>query len=86
MTTAPNLIVLAGFLPEFQIGATVRLKSGSPTMTVTAVEDRHVEVHWFEGDVGMQKIFPVAALKAISKSRREQDETVCGRSSQDKAG
>ena len=59
----PNLVLLQGFLPPFQIGATVRLKSGSPKMTVTAVQDGHVEVQWFEGEVAKQKILPVAALQ-----------------------
>jgi uncharacterized protein YodC (DUF2158 family) len=63
MTSAtPNLTVLAGFLPQFKIGATVRLKSGSPELTVTSVENNYAEVHWFEGDNARQKILPVAAL------------------------
>jgi uncharacterized protein YodC (DUF2158 family) len=60
-----NLVLLKDFLPPFQIGSTVRLKSGSPTMTVTAVQDGHVEVQWFEGDIAKQKIYPVGALNPV---------------------
>lgn len=59
----PNLVLLKDFLPPFKIGATVRLKSGSPMLTVTAVQDGHVEVQWFEGTEAKQKIYPVAALQ-----------------------
>jgi len=58
-----NLILLKDFLPPFRIGSTVRLKSGSPMLTVTAVQDGHVEVQWFEGTEAKQKIYPVAALQ-----------------------
>lgn len=61
----PNLVLLKDFLPPFQIGATVRLKSGSPTLTVTAIKDGFAEVQWFEGEIGKQKIYPVGALKAV---------------------
>lgn len=69
--TIPNLIVLEGFLPRFKIGATVKLISGSPLLTVTAVKDGHVEVQWFEGDIAKQKIYPVAALQVAQRRRRE---------------
>jgi uncharacterized protein YodC (DUF2158 family) len=65
------LIVLRDFLPPFKIGATVRLRSGSPLMTVTAVENGHVEVKWFEGLSAKQTIFPVGALIAGRKRRQE---------------
>lgn len=68
----PNLVLLQGFLPPFRIGATVRLKSGSPLMTVTAVQEGHVEVQWFEGDIGKQKIFPVSALQMDTRKRRHE--------------
>jgi len=67
MSTAPNLTLLEGFLPVFKIGATVKLKSGSPEMTVTASEGTHVEVQWFEGPEPRQKILPAAALIASRK-------------------
>ena len=62
----PALVLLKDFLPPFQIGATVRLKSGSPTLTVTSVQGAHVEVQWFEGTNAKQKIYPVAALREVS--------------------
>ena len=62
--TISNLVLLKDFLPPFRIGATVRLKSGSPMLTVTAVQDGHVEVQWFEGTEAKQKIYPVAALQS----------------------
>lgn len=61
--TQPALVLLRDFLPPFRIGATVKLKSGGPTMTVTAIQHGHVETQWFNGVDAMQKIYPVAALK-----------------------
>ena len=61
----PNLVLLKDFLPPYRIGATVRLKSGSPVLTVTAIQDLHVEVQWFEGQVAYQKIYPLAALRPV---------------------
>lgn len=66
----PKLIVLDGFLPKFKVGATVRLKSGSPMLTVTAEHHGHVEVQWFEGTEAKQKIYPVAALQEARKRRK----------------
>ena len=63
----PALVLLKDFLPPFQIGATVRLKSGSPLLTVTSVQDGHVEVQWFEGTNAKQKIYPVSALRECSR-------------------
>jgi uncharacterized protein YodC (DUF2158 family) len=64
-----NLILLEGFLPPFRIGATVRLKSGSPLLTVTAVQEGHAEVQWFEGTAAKQKIYPVGALQVTRRKR-----------------
>lgn len=61
-----NLVLLKDFLPPFEIGATVRLKSGGPAMTVTAIHDGYVEVQWFEDQQARQKIYPVAALSRIN--------------------
>jgi uncharacterized protein YodC (DUF2158 family) len=66
--SVPNLVVLDGFLPQFKIGTTVKLKSGSPDMTVTAINSHWAEVQWFEGDNPKQKIFPMAALTRSRKS------------------
>lgn len=66
----PNLVLLKGFLPQFKIGAIVRLKSGGPIMTVTAIQDGHVEAQWFNGDIAMQKIYPVGALNPARRRRR----------------
>lgn len=66
----PNLVLLSGFLPKFKVGATVRLKSGGPMLTVTATHHAHVEVQWFEGTDAKQKIYPVAALQEARKRRK----------------
>ncbi|NPU86567.1 MAG: DUF2158 domain-containing protein [Syntrophaceae bacterium] len=48
---------------EFKIGDVVRLKSGGPKMTVTAVHDNFVTAAWFawskkgEGDFPFDAIF-----------------------------
>jgi len=60
-----NLVLLKDFLPPFQIGDTVRLKSGSPTLTVTAFMEGFVEVQWFERGKAQQKIYPVRALVPV---------------------
>ena len=65
-----NLILLQGFLPPFRIGATVTLKSGSPLLTVTAMQDGLVEVQWFEGTEAKQKIYPVSALEETKRGRK----------------
>ena len=65
-----NLILLQGFLPPFRIGATVTLKSGSPYLTVTAIQEGHVEVQWFEGTEAKQKIYPVSALEETKRRRK----------------
>lgn len=70
MSQAAEIIVLEGFLPRFRIGATVRLKSGGPLMTVTAEKDGHVEAQWFEGEIAKQKIYPVAALQSAHRRRQ----------------
>lgn len=67
--TSP-LILLKDFLPPYQIGATVKLRSGSPLLTVTAITDGFVEVQWFETKVAKQKIYPVGALKPSKKRRK----------------
>lgn len=66
----PNLVLLTDFLPKFRIGATVRLKSGSPMLTVTATHHAYAEVQWFEGTEAKQKIYPVAALQEARKRRK----------------
>lgn len=66
----PNLVLLSGFLPLFAIGVTVKLNSGGPLMTVTAYQDCHVEVQWFEGETPKQKIYPVGALHHAKIRRR----------------
>jgi uncharacterized protein YodC (DUF2158 family) len=60
-----KLVLLKDFLPPFNIGDMVRLKSGSPPLTVTACIDGQVEVNWFEETIAKQKIYPVAALRKI---------------------
>jgi uncharacterized protein YodC (DUF2158 family) len=64
-----NLVVLRGFLPEFPIGATVRLKSGGPIMTVTAIQDRNIEVQWFEKGIGKQRIMPSLCFRRVVTRR-----------------
>lgn len=64
-SAATNLVLLKDFLPPFNIGDTVRLRSGSPLMTVTACINGQVEVNWFEDTIAKQKIYPVAALRKV---------------------
>jgi uncharacterized protein YodC (DUF2158 family) len=48
----------------FNPGDTVRLKSGGPLMTVTAVDDPRVYVTWFdESNKRHSEIFPAIALE-----------------------
>jgi uncharacterized protein YodC (DUF2158 family) len=62
-TVGVKLVLLKDFLPAFNIGDMVRLKSGSPLLTVTACIDGQVEVNWFEETIAKQKIYPIAALR-----------------------
>lgn len=59
----PNLVLLKDFLPPYPIGATVRLKSGGPLMTVTALSTSGlIETKWFEGETAKQNIYPIGAV------------------------
>lgn len=72
MTPASNLVLLKDFLPPFQIGATVRLKSGGPRMTVTAILGGHIETQWFEADGAKQRIYPIGALAPAGRKKNGQ--------------
>jgi uncharacterized protein YodC (DUF2158 family) len=67
----PNLVLLKDFLPPFRIGATVRLKSGGPVMTVTAIIDGHAETQWFEKTGAKQKIYPIGALSPAKRKKND---------------
>lgn len=59
-------------MSQFKIGDTVRLKSGGPIMTVTAVGDRlgtpTIWVSWFDGMKPANDTFPPDALKGAATS------------------
>lgn len=59
---------------SFEVGATVRLKSGSPLMTVRGVglgDGDVVECVWFQKGTSAPEIrlFPAATLEASSKKK-----------------
>lgn len=51
---------------RIEVGATVELKSGGPTMTVASIKDGTARCMWFRD--GVQKVggFPILALKTIT--------------------
>jgi uncharacterized protein YodC (DUF2158 family) len=49
-------------IAPFKPGDTVRLKSGSPAMTVVAVEGEPITCDWFEASKKHEDTFPAAAL------------------------
>jgi uncharacterized protein YodC (DUF2158 family) len=48
----------------FKVGDVVRLKSGSPQMTVTEARDGQVWTAWFIGAESKTGYFPAAAVEA----------------------
>ncbi len=50
---------------RFTVGTVVRLKSGSPDMTVLLVEGSMVVCRWFEGPALRQAVFPADMLTTV---------------------
>jgi uncharacterized protein YodC (DUF2158 family) len=52
---------------EFKVGETVKLKSGSPKMTITTVGERYgtptIWTTWFDGTKKLEGDFPPEALE-----------------------
>ena len=62
-------------MEQFQTGDVVRLKSGGPCMTITAIGDysgwtmspsHTVSCMWFEGQKKQETVFDVAILEKVS--------------------
>lgn len=62
-----NLLLFTKFEPKFQIGDIVRLKSGSPPLTVVACDSTEVQVHWYVGDSLNGANHPIQAVKAAGR-------------------
>ncbi len=60
----------------FAPGDIVQLKSGSPALTVVAVEGETVTVYWYADEVGefRSHMVPAVALEALDLSDFESDE------------
>ena len=63
-------------MEQFQTGDVVRLKSGEPCMTITALGDyagwtmspaHTASCMWFEGQKKQETVFDVAMLEKVSK-------------------
>ena len=50
-------------MPNIQPGDVVILKSGSPPMTVEAVEEGKAWCTWFDGSKALRHVFPLHALE-----------------------
>ena len=50
--------------PPFVVGSAVRLKGGSPSMTVLEIHDKHVVCAWFAHDGAPNRAtFPIEAVE-----------------------
>ena len=55
---------------EIKVGDVVRLKSGGPAMTVTAIDEQKAFCEWFESTEQHQGTFVLAALEPSNPSDR----------------
>lgn len=60
-----NLLLFTKFEPKYKIGATVRLKSGSPLMTVVGCDENEVHVKWFIKNQLHGDTHPIHAVKEV---------------------
>jgi uncharacterized protein YodC (DUF2158 family) len=60
-----NLLVFTKFEPKYRVGDTVQLKSGGPTMTVVACDEREVHLKWFIENNLHGDIQPINAVKKV---------------------
>jgi uncharacterized protein YodC (DUF2158 family) len=51
---------------SFEPGSVVKLKSGSPVMTVEKIEEGKAWCHWFEGGKPQSAVLPVVILDSYS--------------------
>ncbi|MGE4373516.1 MAG: YodC family protein [Xanthobacter sp.] len=60
----------------FEPGEVVQLKSGSPALTVVAVEGSHVSVVWYTDDVAefRTQTIPSIALETLDLTEFDEDE------------
>jgi uncharacterized protein YodC (DUF2158 family) len=54
---------------QFNVGDVVRLKSGSPKMTVSQVQSNGVVCTWFSGTDNKVAHFPVATVEIFQEPR-----------------
>ena len=50
---------------RLQVGDIVHLNSGSPELTITAIDSGSAKVEWLDGGVTKQGVFPCACLKPV---------------------
>jgi len=62
-----NLLLYTKFDPKYKIGDTVRLKSGSPLMTVVACNENEVQVKWFIKNQLHGDTHPLQAVKEAKR-------------------
>jgi uncharacterized protein YodC (DUF2158 family) len=55
---------------ELNIGDVVRLKSGSPKMTITGRDSSRLYCKWFEGSNLYEGNFPPEALRKVSEEKQ----------------
>jgi uncharacterized protein YodC (DUF2158 family) len=67
-----NLLLFTKFEPKYKVGDIVRLKSGSPPMTVVACDNIEVQVHWYVGDQLNGANHPIQAVTRSGRNASVQ--------------
>lgn len=63
-----NLLLFTKFEPKFKVGDIVKLKSGSPLMTVVACDEREVQVHWYVDNQLNGAVHPINAVRKETRN------------------
>lgn len=60
-----NLLLFTKFETKYKVGSIIKLKSGSPPMTVVACDESEVKATWFLENHLQGQAFPLDAVKEV---------------------